>query len=74
MRVAGTVKTGLFEFDSSWAYLPIAAAQRLFEQRDQATLVEVRLDDMFAVREGSAAIIEELGHGYLTTDWVQLYH
>jgi lipoprotein-releasing system permease protein len=72
VRVAGTVKTGLFEFDSSWAYLPLEAAQRLFEQRNQATLVEVRLDDMFAVREGAAAILDTLGHGYLTTDWVQM--
>jgi lipoprotein-releasing system permease protein len=72
VRVAGTVKTGLFEFDSSWAYLPLEAAQRLFDQRNQATLVEVRLHDMFAVREASAAIIEALGTGYLTTDWVQM--
>ena len=72
VRVAGTVKTGLFEFDSSWVYMPLEAAQRLFEQRDQATLVEVRLDDMFAVREGAAAILETLGLGYLTTDWVQM--
>jgi len=72
LRVAGIVKTGLFEFDSSWAYMPMAAAQRLFEQRGQATLVEVRLDDMFAVREAASVIIEALGHGYLTTDWVQM--
>ncbi len=72
VRVVGTVKTGLFEFDSSWVYMPLEAAQRLFEQRDQATLVEVRLDDMFAVREGAAAILETLGLGYLTTDWVQM--
>jgi lipoprotein-releasing system permease protein len=72
VRVAGTVKTGLYEFDSSWAYLPLAAAQRLFGQEDQATLVEVRLDDMFAVREAAAAILETLGQGYLTTDWVQM--
>lgn len=70
--VVGIVKTGLFEFDSSWAYMPMEAAQRLFEQRGQATLVEVRLDDMFAVREGAASILETLGQGYLTTDWVQM--
>jgi lipoprotein-releasing system permease protein len=72
LRVVGTVKTGLFEFDSSWAWVPMAAAQRLFDQRGQATLVEVRLQDMFAVREASGSIIEKLGHGYLTTDWVQM--
>jgi len=72
IRVVGTVKTGLFEFDSAWAYLPLRSAQRLFAQGDQATLVEVRLDDMFAVRDAAHAILEHLGDGYLTTDWIQM--
>ena len=54
VRVAGTVKTGLFEFDAGWGYLPLAAAQRLFEEADRTTLVEVRLDDMFAVKRVGA--------------------
>jgi lipoprotein-releasing system permease protein len=72
LRVAGTVKTGLFEFDSSWGYLPLASAQRLFERDDQASLVEVRLHDMFAVKREARAILDHLGEGYLTTDWIQM--
>ncbi len=72
VRVAGTVKTGLFEFDAGWGYMPLAAAQRLFEEADRTTLVEVRLDDMFAVRHETKAILERLGDGYVTTDWVQM--
>jgi lipoprotein-releasing system permease protein len=70
VRVVGTVKTGLYEFDSSWVYMPLAAAQRMFELGDQATMVEVRLDDMFAVRPATSAILETLGPGYLTQDWI----
>jgi lipoprotein-releasing system permease protein len=72
VRVAGTVKTGLFEFDAGWGYLPLAAAQRLFEEGNRTTLVEVRLDDMFAVKEGARAILAGLGDGYVTTDWVEM--
>jgi lipoprotein-releasing system permease protein len=72
LRVAGTVKTGLFEFDAGWGYLSLAAAQRLFEQGDRASLVEVRLADMFAAKKEARAIVERLGEGYLTTDWMQL--
>ena len=72
LKVIGTVRTGLYEFDSAWGYLPMAAAQRLFDQGDQATLVEVRLEDMFAVRPAARAIVERLGPGYLTTDWIQM--
>jgi len=69
-RVAGTVSSGLYEFDSTWAYVPLAAAQRLFAGGDRASLVEVRLDDLFAVREVTGRILSALGEGYLTTDWI----
>jgi lipoprotein-releasing system permease protein len=72
VRVAGTVKTGLFEFDAGWGYIPLAAAQRLFEDPERTTLVEVRLNDMFAVKRVAKAILARLGDGYATTDWVQM--
>jgi lipoprotein-releasing system permease protein len=71
-RVAGTVRSGLYEFDSAWAYLSLASAQRLFDQGDRATLVEVRIDDMYAVREVAPSILEALGPAYVTTDWIQM--
>jgi len=71
-RVAGTVRSGLYEFDAQWAYLPLAAAQRLFGQGDRASLVEVKIDDMYAVRQAAAGILDVLGDGYLTTDWIQM--
>src|SRR5512134_2160972 len=40
VRVAGTVKTGLYEFDAGWGYMPLAAARRLFQDSDRTTLVE----------------------------------
>jgi lipoprotein-releasing system permease protein len=71
-RVAGTVRSGLYEFDAAWAYLPLAAAQRLFDAGDRASLVEVRIDDMYAVKEAAQAILQRLGSGYLTQDWIQM--
>ena len=71
-RVAGTVRTGLFEFDSEWAYVPLASAQRLFGHEGRASLVEVRLADIYAVGAAAEAIQARLGPGYLTNDWIQL--
>ena len=71
-RVAGTVHSGLYEFDSQWAYLSLAAAQRLFGQADRASLVEVKIDDMYAVRDAAHGILDALGEGYLTSDWIQM--
>jgi len=73
LRVAGTVYSGLYEFDSKWAYIPLVAAQRLFTSGgDRATLVEVRIDDIYAVREVAGKILAALGEGYLTTDWIMM--
>jgi lipoprotein-releasing system permease protein len=71
-RVAGTVRSGLYEFDSAWAYVSLGAAQRLFDMGDRVTLVEVKIDDMYAVREVGPEIAGALGEGYVTTDWVQM--
>jgi lipoprotein-releasing system permease protein len=72
-RVAGTVHSGLYEFDAQWAYIPLAVAQRLFtEGSDSASLVEVRIDDIYAVKEVAPRIVAALGDGYLTTDWIMM--
>lgn len=71
-KVAGTVRSGLFEFDSAWAWLPLATVQRLLDMGDAVSLVEVRLADMFAVRAAAHAIGERLGEDYVTNDWVQM--
>jgi lipoprotein-releasing system permease protein len=70
-RVAGTVHSGLYEFDAQWAYVSMGTAQRLFTGgADRATLVEVRLDDLYKVKDASDRILKTLGPGYVTTDWI----
>jgi lipoprotein-releasing system permease protein len=71
-RVVGTVRSGLFEFDSAWSYVAFPAAQRLFSGPGLASLVEVRVDDMYAAREIGRAVVESLGDGYVSTDWIQM--
>ncbi|HEY5908298.1 MAG TPA: ABC transporter permease [Vicinamibacteria bacterium] len=71
-KVAGTVKSGLYEFDSAWAWLPLSSAQRVLGLDQAVSLVEVRLSDMFAVRAAAEVISERLGSDYITNDWVQM--
>jgi lipoprotein-releasing system permease protein len=73
-RVAGTVRSGLYEFDAAWAYLSLSDAQRLFEAGDRASLVEVRVDDMYAVKEVERSIVQALGEGFITQDWIDMNH
>lgn len=71
-QVMGTVRTGLYEFDAAWAYLPLATAQRLFGGGDQASLVEVRIEDMYSVKKVGRALVSALGDGFLTQDWIDM--
>ncbi len=71
-KVAGTVHTGLYEFDAGWAYLPLAAAERLFAEESRGFLVEVRIRDLYQVREAGQAIRHALGEGYALNDWIQM--
>ena len=71
LRVAGLVRTGLYEFDSAWAYIPLASAQRLFGETGHVTLVEVRVEDLYRVRDYEPTILEALGDGYVITDWIE---
>jgi lipoprotein-releasing system permease protein len=53
--------------------VPLSVAQRLFTGgSDGASLVEVRLDDIYAVRAVAPDIVAALGNGYLTTDWIMM--
>ncbi|PYP99552.1 MAG: hypothetical protein DMF82_24540 [Acidobacteria bacterium] len=71
-RVAGLVHSGLFEFDAGWAYMPMATAQRLFVEDDRASLVELRVDDIYAVRRIADEVRAALGDDYLASNWIDL--
>jgi len=71
-QLVGTVRTGLYEFDAAWAYLSLASAQQLFGGGDEATLVEVRIEDMYAVKKVGRDLVSTLGEGFLTQDWIDM--
>jgi lipoprotein-releasing system permease protein len=71
-RVVGLVRSGLYEFDNGWAYMSLGDAQRLFLEDDRASLVELRVDDIYEVRRIAREIIEGLGDGYLASNWIDL--
>jgi lipoprotein-releasing system permease protein len=71
-RVGGVVTSGLYEFDSGWAYLPLSVAQRLLGAGDRVTLVEVRVDDMYSVKRIEPALLKALGDSVIVQDWIDM--
>jgi lipoprotein-releasing system permease protein len=71
-KVVGLVRSGLYEFDAGWAYMSLEDAQRLFLEDDRASLVELRIDDIYAVHKVSGEVLSALGDGYLASNWIDL--
>jgi lipoprotein-releasing system permease protein len=71
MRVVGTFRLGLLEADSTFGYVSIVTAKRLFD-KDQVDHIQLRLDDVIAAPRISEVIQEKLGKDYLKQDWTEM--
>jgi lipoprotein-releasing system permease protein len=71
LRVAGTFSLGLYEFDSTYGYVSLDVAKRLLG-KDQADLIQLRVDDMYAAPRIAASVTDRLGSNYVTQDWADM--
>jgi len=68
MRIAGTFKLGLFEFDQSYGFVDLQTAYLLTGQ-DRADHIEIRVTDIYNAPAVADEIQETLGSEYITQDW-----
>ncbi|HEY6805080.1 MAG TPA: ABC transporter permease [Pyrinomonadaceae bacterium] len=71
LRVAGIFRSGLFEYDSTWIYLPLQVATSFANDNHSASIVSVQIKNADDVKGVAAKIRETLGPGYNTIDWQQ---
>ena len=69
-EVAGIFSSGLYDYDASWVYVSMEAAQRLLAVGDVATTIEVRVDDIYRANEIGRAIVSALDGDLDFTDWI----
>jgi lipoprotein-releasing system permease protein len=70
--VAGTVQVGMYEYDSSIAYLGLEAAREFADLPAGVTGLEVKLDDPFAAKRVGATISARLGFSFWIRDWMDM--
>jgi lipoprotein-releasing system permease protein len=70
--VAGTVEIGMYEYDSSIAYLGLPAASEFADLPSGVTGLEVKLDDPFEAKRVGAAITARLGFPFWVRDWMDM--
>ena len=69
--IAALFEVGMYEYDSSFVYMPLAAAQLFFRLPARVNGIEVFAEDPDEVRDLRWRVIQELGPGYRTLDWQQ---
>ncbi|GIX46414.1 MAG: ABC transporter permease [Candidatus Tectimicrobiota bacterium] len=70
--VTGTFATGMYEYDAKLALIALSEAQALFDMGDTVHGIEVRVDDIYRVRDVAPAIRAALGPQFWTRDWMQM--
>jgi lipoprotein-releasing system permease protein len=71
-EVTGIFSSGFYEYDATLAYIHLETAQNLLRIGDAVTGIGVRITDIYHADRMSAAIGEDFGFPYWTTDWMQL--
>lgn len=64
--------SGMYEYDSSLAYIDLAEAQKFFNMGQSVTGIEVKVTDVFRANEIGRDIERELGFSHGARDWMQM--
>ncbi|MBW2107364.1 MAG: lipoprotein-releasing ABC transporter permease subunit [Deltaproteobacteria bacterium] len=72
LRVVGVFDSGMYDYDSSFAYVSIATAQDLLKLGTAVHGLEVKVSDIYQVSKLAQKILTSLGPGYWTQDWMQM--
>lgn len=73
-QVVGLFESGMYEYDSSLAYIALDEAQRFFSLDRTVTGIEVKVEDVFAANAVATRIESGLGIEYMARDWMELNH
>jgi lipoprotein-releasing system permease protein len=72
-RVAGIFESGMYEYDSSLAYVPLAAAQRFLGLGDKVTGIELRVEDIYQADRVASNVGKLLGgFPFWSRDWMSM--
>ena len=70
-RVVGVFDSGFYDFDATWAFTNLPAAQRLLDLADVASVIEFKVDNIYRAASVAEQIREAAGKGFETTTWME---
>ena len=70
--VVGLFHSGMYEYDSSLAYIDLGEAQKFFNMGGSVSGIEVKVTDVFRAGDIAHNIERELGFSHGARDWMQM--
>jgi lipoprotein-releasing system permease protein len=70
-QLQGIFKSGFYQYDSSYTFLRLADAQRLFHEPDLISVISFKVDDLYHADRVGEAIAQAAGKGFQTTNWME---
>jgi lipoprotein-releasing system permease protein len=71
-RVVGIFDTGMYEYDSSLAYVSLTTAQDFLDLNNNVHGLELKVDDIYKASDIATKLEEKLGFGYIVKDWISM--
>jgi lipoprotein-releasing system permease protein len=70
-QLVGIFKSGFYQYDSSYAFVRLLDAQRLFSEPDLISVISFKVDDLYHADRVGRAIEDAAGKGFQTTNWME---
>jgi len=70
-RVVGIFASGFYQYDSSYCFMRLLDAQRLFSEPDLVSIISFKVKDLYQAAEIGRRIEEAAGPGFQTTNWME---
>jgi lipoprotein-releasing system permease protein len=70
-HVVGVFSSGFFDYDSSWAFVRLSDAQKLFGLGDLISVVEFKIDDIFKADQVTTQLEAAAGKGFMATNYLE---
>ena len=70
-KVTGIFHSGFYDYDTSWAFVRLADAQKLFGLGDVISVIEFKVDDLYRAGEVGQQLEQAAGRGFMSTNWME---
>ncbi len=70
-KVAGIFKSGFYDYDTSWAFIRLSDAQKLFGLGDVVSVIEFKVDNIYKADQIARELEKAAGPGFMATNWME---